>query len=260
MSMTKTAPPSIVQRAIAVADVFYKIVEEKFGEQSQHYLHFPRDIAKLVSYSLDLPIIARPNLTLHSAGAYLCIRRAEQEKERQLQGLLHVGPPATMILVEEHLSERERNYIIAHELGHYIHDIFMVQQLWLSSLQKQEKAILQAFSWQDFDPWLELQALLKGLPDRPRAIMKRGAGMHHTTRPREMFANAIALELLAPWQEATLLFQKYPRCEVARRLRADYGVPALAAEDYSSDLRHALWPQQDLFGRLFAPLLDNNAS
>lgn len=258
MSITSTSLPSTVKRAMKVADVFYKIVEEKIGEQSQRYLHFPRDIEKLVSYSLDLPIRYIPNLTLHSAGTYLCIRRAEREQDRSLQGLLHVGPPATMILIEEYLSEHAKNYIIAHELGHYVHDIFMIQQLWLRSLQEQSKAILQAFSWQDFDPWLELQAMLKGLPDRPRAITKRGAGIHHSTRTREMFANAIALELLAPWQEAALLFQSYPRSEVNRRLQVDYGVPTLVAAGYYSALRYTLLPQQDLFGRLFAPLLDTN--
>jgi hypothetical protein len=256
--MAKTSLPFVVRRAVAVADVFYKIVKEKFGEQSQLYLRFPRNIETLVSYTLELPVISRPNLTLHSAGTYLCIRRAEREKDRPLQGLLHVGPPATMILVEERLSQPARNYIIAHELGHYVHDIFMVQQLWLSSLREQRKAIIQAFSWEDYDPWLELQAMLKGLPDRPSAITKRGEGMSQAARSRENFANAFALELLAPWKEAAKLFQQLPRTEVTRRLRAHYGVPARIAEDYYIDLRRTLLPQQDLFDQLFAPLLNNN--
>jgi hypothetical protein len=254
--MTKASLSLTIGRAMAVANIFYKIVEEKFGEKSYQYLRFPRDIEMIVSDSLELPIITQPNLTLHSASLYLCIRRAQQAEDRSLQGLLHVGPPANMILVEEHLSPCIKNYVIAHEIGHYVHDIFMVKQLWLGNLHKQKRAIIAAFSWQKYDPWLELQALLKSLPDRPRPITKRGKGMLQETREREIFANAVALELLAPWHEASTLFRHSPRHEVIKRLREQYGVPARIAEGYYRDLQRTLSPQPDLFDQLFAPLLD----
>src|SRR4051794_34682783 len=125
--MSNTIPPT-VRRAIMASNVLYQLVGEKLGEAAAPYLRFPRDIETLVSETFYVPIRSMPNLTLHSTGQYLCIRSAEQGKDRRLYGLLHVGPPATTIFIEEQLPQHVRNYIIAHELGHYIHDIFMVQQ------------------------------------------------------------------------------------------------------------------------------------
>lgn len=256
--MSNSVPP-IIRRAIMASNVLYQLAEEKLGATAAHYLRYPRNIEALVSDTFYLPIRSMAHLTLHSAGQYLCIRGAGQGKDHQLQGLLHVGPPATTIFVEEQLSPRERNYIIAHELGHYIHDVFMVQQLWLSSLQDQKAAITQAFSWQSIEPFLELQAFVKGLPARPRTITTRGEAMHQETRARELFANAIAVELLAPWYEASILFRRHKKSTCEKLLRETYGVPSKIALSYYKDLQRALVPVPDFFEQFFAPLRQNDS-
>lgn len=249
--MNNTIPP-IVCRAIMASQVLYQLAEEKLGEGAMHYLRFPRDIERLVSDTFYLPIRSVSHLTLHTAGQYLCIRSAEQGEDRRLYGLLHVGPPATTIFVEEQLPPRVRNYIIAHELGHYIHDIFMVQQLWLSSLQEQKVAISQAFSWQSNDSFLELQAFVKGLPERPHTITTRGGAMRQETRTRELLANAIAVELLAPWQEATALFQRHQKSECKKILHETYGVPSRVVLSYYKNLQRVLVAEPDFFEQFFA--------
>ncbi len=251
--MSNTISPS-VHRAILASRAFYQLVEERLGNAATHYLRFPRNVERLVSDTFYLPIRSMPHLTLHSAGQYLCIRGAGQGKDRQLYGLLHVGPPAITIFVEERLSPRERNYIIAHELGHYIHDVFMVQRLWLSSLQEQKTAIIQAFSWQNTDPFLELQAFVKGLPERPHTITMRGEAMRQETHARELFANAIAIELLAPWQEATQLFQQHQESECKKLLHEVYGVPSKLVLPYYQELQRVLIPEADFFEQFFSSL------
>ena len=257
--MSNTIPP-IVRRAIMASRVLYQLVEEKFGDAATLYLRFPRDIKTLVSDTFYLPIRSIRHLTLHSAGQYHCIREARLGKDRRLHGLLHVGPPATTIFLEEQLSPRERNYIIAHELGHYIHDVFMVQQLWQSSLQEQKGAIVRAFSWQSSDPFLELQAFVKGLPARPRTITTRGEAMHQETHTRELFANAIAIELLAPWREASALFRRHQKSDFKEILREEYGVPFKIVSSYYKDLQRVLVPEPDFFEQFFAPLRHNDSS
>lgn len=255
--MSNSAPP-VVRRAIMASNVLHELVKEKFGDATAHYLRFPRDIETLVSDTFYLPIRSIPDLTLHIAGEYLCIRSEGQGKDRRLHGLLHVGPPATTIFIEEKLSLRARNYIIAHELGHYIHDIFMVQQLWLSSLLEQKAAIVRAFSWQQSDPFLELQAFVKGLPSRPHTITTRGEAMHQETRARELFANAIAIEILAPWYEASALFKHYRKSECKKLLHEMYGVPSKVVLSYYEDLQRALVPEPDFFEQFLAPLHQND--
>jgi Zn-dependent peptidase ImmA (M78 family) len=250
--------PSIVRRAIMASNILYELADEKLGAAATIYLRFPRDIERLVSDTFYLPIRSVAHLTLHTAGQYLCIRREEQGKDRRLYGLLHVGPPATTIFIEEQLSPQMRNYIIAHELGHYIHDILMVRQLWLSSLQDQKTAIERAFNWQTFDPFLELQAFVKGLPARPHTITARGEMIRQETRARELFANAIAIELLAPWHEASELFHHHQKNDCNKLLCEIHGVPPTIASHYYEDLRRTLVPEPDFFEQLFAPLRQNN--
>lgn len=256
--MNNSLPP-IVHRAIMASRVLYQLAEEKLGNAVIHYLRFPRDIERLVSDTFYLPIRSVSHLTLHTAGQYLCIRGAGEGKDRQLYGLLHVGPPATTIFVEEHLPPRMRNYIIAHELGHYLYDIFTIQQLWLHSLQEQKVAISQAFSWQSNDSFLELQAFVKGLPERPHTITMRGGAMRQETRTRELLANAIAVELLAPWQEAVALFQRHRKKECKKMLRETYGIPSRIVSPYYENLQRALVAEPDFFEQFFASMAPKDA-
>jgi hypothetical protein len=136
----------------------------------------------------------------------------------------------------------------------------LVQQLWLRSFPEQHNAILQAFTWQSIDPWLELGVFLKKLPQRPQTITARGQDILYATKPRELFANAIALELLAPWQQATALFKRYSQSEVIQQLIQQYALPKSVAYRYYNDLAHVLVPQSDLFDRLFAPVLHQTQS
>jgi hypothetical protein len=248
--MSNTIPP-VVRRASMAASILYQLAKEKLGDAAIHYLQFPRNIETLISHTFYLPIRSIPHLTLYAAGQYLCIQSNGQDKDRQLYGLLHIGPPAITIFVEEQLSPRVRNYVIAHELGHYIHDIFMVQRLWSSSLQAQKAAISQAFTWQSYDPLLDLEVFVKGLPERPRTITMRGQAMRQETRTRELFANAIAIELLAPWHEAVTLFYSLRANEWKKRLHEEYGVPSKIVSSYYEDVQRCLTPEPDLFGQLF---------
>jgi hypothetical protein len=256
--MSDTIPP-VVRRAVMASNILYEIANEKLGTAAISYLRFPRDIESLVSDIFYLPIRFVNHLTLYGTGEYLCIRQEMQGKDRQLYGLLHVGPPATTIFIEQQLPLHVRNYVIAHELGHYIHDILMVQQLWLSGLQEQKAAIERAFSWQKVDPFLELQAFVKGLPDRPRTITARGETMHQETRARELFANAIAVELLAPWHEACKLFRLHQKSVCIKLFRETYSIPAKVASYYYEDVRHALTPEPDFFEQFFASFHPNDS-
>ena len=260
-SMNRSARSAVIEHVLSATEIFYKIVAEKLGMLAQEYLRFPRQIEDLVSFSFALPIISLPQLSLHSKAEYLCILRGDPElppqntANRELLGLLHVGPPANVIFIKQGLSPQVRNYVIAHELGHYLYDIFITRRLWLNSLPEQAEVIMQAFSWQEVNPWLELYAMLKGLPQRPRTITGRGQNILYATKARELFADTIARELLAPWEQVSELFMQHTRSEVLTHLCEHYGVPVRIAQAYYDELRHTLIPPQDLFDRLFAPVL-----
>src|ERR1700730_10174631 len=87
---------------------------------------FPRDIAALASYSLDIPIIRQSRLSTNRAHEFFCALRGSDQTntgmaspDRLLDGLLHIGPPSNLILIREEISYTSANYVIAHEISHF---------------------------------------------------------------------------------------------------------------------------------------------
>ena len=74
--------------------------------------------------------------------------------------MLHIGPPCNIIFVRDKLSPQTHNYVLAHELGHFLADVFRVQQLWLKSLPEQKNAIERAFAWRECEARLKVIEVL----------------------------------------------------------------------------------------------------
>src|SRR5437016_5321436 len=224
-----------MQRVIAITDALYSFLSDKLNVFD---LKFPRDIERLILYGLEVPVIRKLNLTLHIAAQYLCILRGESPKgrgdiaNRELYGLLHVGPPCNIIFIREDLPDHIRNYVLAHELGHFLADVFLIQQLWLKTLPEQEETIERVFSWQEYDAFLEFCGVIKGLPNRPKAIVGRGYALAPETTEREIQADLIARELLAPWDTVSALFQPNKHREFITLLREQFGLPLKIAAYY----------------------------
>jgi hypothetical protein len=222
---------------------------------------FPRDAAALASHSLDIPIIRQPHLTLQHAREFFCILRGDPPApdtalfDRPLYGLLHIGPPSNLILIEEDLPTPVANYVLAHELSHFFADVFFVQQRWSQALPKNMHEVRRLFSWQQHDGWLELQALIRGLPPRPKRILARGDRERPETAEREQLADLIAREFLAPWSMVAPLFVQFGTKEIVELLRERFGLPAWVARGYLNTLDTTLSPHRDVVDRLFGPLI-----
>lgn len=220
---------------------------------------FPRDMAKIISYGYEIPIFRQTNLSIQSAARYLCILSGRNphgsmpQQDRKLYGLLHVGPPATVILLDADLPDRMANYVIAHELGHFVGDLLIVQQRWLTQLPDHLGEIMRLFAWQPHDHMVELLALLHGLPPRPLPILERGSGESLATEARERQADLIARELLAPWKIVATLAQHLAVDDLSVQLSREYGLPRHVARNYANEIRTTANPPRDLIDRLFAP-------
>jgi Zn-dependent peptidase ImmA (M78 family) len=246
-----------MQRVFVVIDALQSLLAEKPEVRANS---FPRDLERLIIYGLEIPVVTMPDLTLDEAAKYLCILRGKliqvnEVLDRKLYGLLHVGPPCNIIFIREGLQPHVRNYVLAHELGHFLIDVFLIRRLWLKTLPEQKIAIERAFMWQEYDAWLDLHALIKGLPPRPGAITARGKQIAPETSEREVQADLFARELMAPWDVVSPLFELNGETDFIRLLHAQFGLPKRVASYYYSDLRRYLKPHPDVIERLFAPLL-----
>jgi hypothetical protein len=249
-----------MKKVFVIVSALEELVASQAGKE--HLLDgFPRDIENLLLYAFEIPVIPIANLTLHQAERYLCALRGDElllhrGPDRPLLGLLHVGPPVNLIFIREGLLFHIANYVLAHELAHFMSDVFLVQDLWSRTLPEQVEAIRSAFNWQNLDPLLELQAAVKGLPDRPRAIVARGKSTMRETSEREIQADLVAREILAPWEQAIILYRQGDQQQVVPLYREKFSLPLRIAFYYHRDIRYCLTPPPDTVDRLFGPLLE----
>ena len=250
-----------MQRVFSIIAALYNLLAER-PEAEINAL--PRNVERIITYGLEIPIKRMFPLTIREAFRYLCILCGKDETplipitDRKLYGLLHIGSPCNIIFVSDKLSPQAHNYVLAHELGHFLADVFRVQQLWLKSLPEQKEAIERAFAWRECDARLELYAFIKGLPPRPKEIMNRGQGISPETVEREIQADLFARELIAPWDVVSPLLQSSDRAEFVTRLYEKFGLPRRIADSYFEDLQRYLAPQPSAIEKLFSTLLTSS--
>lgn len=255
----------LTRRVLSLVQTLMEAVEPKL-RGLQDVSQFPRDIERLIAFGLEVPVVRAPRLTLHGAVHYLCVLGGEELREgfearadateRNLLGLLHVGPPCNLIFVRADLPEHIRNFVLAHELGHFFAEVFLLQQLWARSLPERVGAIERAFAWQEHDSYLELQALVKGLPERPKTIVGRGGHLTEGTTAREITADSFARELMAPWEQVVPLIRPGDRRGSVEVLHHQFGLPLRVAAGYADELERHLQPKRDALDKMFAPWLN----
>lgn len=219
---------------------------------------YPRDIEALLLYSLELPVEYRSDLTIYSAERYLCALRripysVPDGPDRKLLGLLCVGGDTNLILVKAGLPKHIRNYVLAHEIAHFLVDIFIARNLWLKRLPERSDEIIKVFSWRDYDDWVDFEAYLKGLPQRPRSIVSRGKQQTPETEEKELEADLVARELLLPWDIAESIYRSMPnQAQFVTYTHENFGLPLRVAHFYYYDIQRYLTRPKNFFETLFA--------
>jgi hypothetical protein len=244
--------------------VFYMLaaLHDLLAERPEAEINIsPRNVERIITYGLEIHIKRMLPLTTREAFRYLCRLCGEADSsliptvDRKLYGLLHIGPPCNIIFIRDKLPPQVHNYVLAHELGHFLADVFRIQQLWLKSLPEQKEAVERAFAWHECDARLELYAFIKGLPPRPKELVNRGQALGPKTVEREIQADLFARELIAPWDVASRLFKSTNKSEFVTLLYEQFGLPRRIADSYFEDLRRYLAPQPNAIEGLFSTLL-----
>jgi hypothetical protein len=225
---------------------------------------FPRNIEELLLFTVEIPVIYQQELTLYNAERYLCILRSvpyipPTETDRNLLGLLCVKSPISLIFIRSGLNKHVQNYILAHELAHFLVDVFFIRALWMESLPTRESEILRAFAWNEYDEWIDFEAYLIGLPKRAHSIIVRGNNQLEETDEKEFQADLVARELLMPWNKALHLFQSgVEKAQFIQIAVQKFGLPHRVAFDYYFDLQRLTTPRPNLFTNLFSSDSDPN--
>lgn len=264
-----TDPPAPIRGAIAVAATIGDLLQDE-PQALAAYCHFPRDMAFIATYGLGLPILARPALRLRDSLDYLRLLGAvvgDDEyslPDRRLFGLLHVGPPMNLILLDAALPARSVSWVLAHELSHFLSDIWRIRSIWERRFTGRADAVRRAFAWHERDDRLDLHAALAGLPSRPATALARCGTRMGEVAQRESNADLIARELLAPWADAAKLAGDLITAGAVGRnhdepldeplvdaLGTTFGLLLRSARHYAWDLRRVALPRPNPIMRLF---------
>ena len=203
---------------------------------------YPRDVRRAVVLTQPLSLVLLSEL--HVSGVLEWLRRQGRNldmavRDRPLRACLVARSGAGFIFVDGGDQESEQRYSIAHELAHFLLDYVAPRQEAVSRLGD------------------EILDVLDGL--RPETIAERagalltgvGAGAHvhllgrseeeaaaETIDIAEARADALALELLAPWADVSTQIGAQgigvERAAIVRLLTDHYGLPPVPARRYAA--------------------------
>ncbi len=229
-----------------------KMVAEVW-EESGEVLPFPRELEHFIACNKRVNVDALPDLSvaaIRNRLSRLPHTFGLDVRNRRLYGCLVAYHGGGTIFVEARLAPSDRRVIVAHEFGHFLAD-------YESPRRRGERRIgpqlLQIFDGERAPTDIErLEATLAGVDLRSHVhYMERTE--YGTYRPAtshvEQRANDLALELLAPWREATELLRGRGRLPATLEPWIDalvgvFGLPAGWARPYAERLHTAALGQR----------------
>jgi hypothetical protein len=203
---------------------------------------FPRELEGAFESAFDVTVKRLPALTLGSIRAWLApLGIVVQAKgDRALCGCLAAAHGSAFVFIDSDDSVDEQRYTLAHELAHYLRDIWQPRQHAERILGSAATKVCDG----DRAPTMDqrLAAALDGISLAFHVhLWERGPDgqpASEAIEDHENCADILALELLVP---AAHLGQRgagaWSEDELLDRLMNDYGLPRREARRYASRLR-----------------------
>ncbi len=223
----------------------------RFWEECAEPESFPRDLELVILKARPaLSTISMAQLSPAKIRSFLARRDhcvSLTTAERWLNGCFYACKSLSFILIEENLSAEWRRAVIAHEFGHCLAHYEMPRRQVARRLGETVLPVLD--SARPASPSEQLSATLAGVKiDSYAHFMDRNADGSYTepVSEPERTAEAVGLELLAPWREVSArVRQKAQGPGVAvdwtSALMTYFGLPPSLAEYYGNRLlRRAL--------------------
>lgn len=217
---------------------------ESFWSDAGAASTFPRDIRRAIARSQPIAVVMLPALYVAKAEAWL--RRQGKAidldvPDRPLRACLVAQGGAGFIFVDGEDCESEQRYSIAHELAHFLLDYLAPRRAAVARLGEGILEVLDGLRPARTEE--RTIGILTGVAVRRHVhLMGRNedvSGAAEIDRA-EAIADALALELLAPWDEISSQMVELginaDRKAIACLLMDRYGLPRMPAERYAASL------------------------
>lgn len=209
---------------------------------------FPRIFAD-VSLGFQVTVHECPGLSLGTIRGWLARREMKVHvpgPDRCLRGCLVAHGWHGLVFVEAGDPPAERRFTVAHELAHYLRDVWHPRRRAVARLGPGIAAVLDGR--RPPTPDERLRAVLRGLPAGPVVhLLGRGADESPAVRAAEAAADRLAFELLAP---ADALGVGGNWADLIDRLVGTFGLPPGPAARYADLLVPAPSGPDRLIARL----------
>jgi IrrE N-terminal-like domain len=190
---------------------------------------FPRTFAQL-ALACPLTVIERPNLSISAIQEWLAKRQvhlAISGLDRRIRGCLVAHGWDGFVFVDARDPADERRFTLAHELAHYLRDVWRPRRRAIDKLGPRFVEVLDGRRLAT--PAERLRALVRGLPTGPVVhVLGRGDSESLEVRNSEAAADRLAFELLAPADTVQNPMELIDR----------FGLPPSKAAEYT----RLLWP------------------
>lgn len=201
---------------------------------------FPRELEQSIELAFPLSVKRFPRLTIG------CVRDwleplgilVDAFPDRQLCGCLAASRGSAILFIDASDGPAEQHYTLAHELAHFLRDVWRPRQRLVRVLGDAGSAIADG---RRATPDERLAAVLEGVElDVHVHLLARDAEGRAATAEigdAEESADVLAFELLAPAAHLTSRAEFWSDEELFDHLVSDYGFPRTEARRYALRLR-----------------------
>lgn len=212
----------------------------------------PVDIGYAAACALEVAVWPITGLTTRTAVENLRrvgVRCSDTGDERELHGCIAIGPSGGLILVETRDGDAQKRFTIAHEVSHYMLEVYRHRQRAERRMGNDYVGVL--YGSREVTPTERIDAWLNNVQSAPTThFMDRAADGRYgcgRTLEAECVADRLAIEIIAPRAEvsrAILDRRKLPFRDLvhaAKRIaERQFGLPGTVADSYASRLAWTL--------------------
>lgn len=201
---------------------------------------FPREFENAIESAYPLTVKRLPNLTLGSLREWLQPLGIpfRSTDDRALCGCLAANHGSAMIFIDATDPADEQRFSLAHELAHFLRDIWRPRQRLTRVLGETGTKIFDGRRGASNDDCIS--AALESIDLSPNLhLLARGADGRPATMAiadAEESADVLAFELLAPATHLADRAEPWQEAELLDHLGAKYGIPRLEAIRYAKRL------------------------
>ncbi len=202
---------------------------------------FPRELEKAIESAYPVTVQRLENLTLDTMRTWMTSLGipVESAPDRPLCGCLAANRGSAILFVDAGDLADEQRYTLAHELAHFLRDVWRPGQRATRILGETAEGIVNgdrlatpderiAAALEGIDLGMHLHLLQRDIDGRPATAAIADA---------EECADALAFELLAPAVNVAARGHQWNDSELCEHLRVDYGLPRREAARYANWLR-----------------------